>query len=96
MRNSAAMPTAAEDFYRASFPPHTLFQGDHTRQLSDSSLSSAYSTAIHTPGDSPPNHNLANPALKGPGHYRQTHIRATRVASSPYPRDTESVHSSSS
>ena len=97
MRNSAVMPNAAEDLYRASFPTHTLYQGDHTRHPSDSSLSSAYSSvassAIHTPGDSPPNHNLSNPALKG--HYRQTHIRA-RVAASPYPRDTESVHSSSS
>lgn len=42
---------------------------------------------------SPPNHNLANPALKGP--MRASHIRA-RVAASPYPRDTDSVHSSSS
>ncbi|KJA30269.1 hypothetical protein HYPSUDRAFT_196507 [Hypholoma sublateritium FD-334 SS-4] len=42
---------------------------------------------------SPPNHNITNPALKGP--MRPSHIRA-RVAASPYPRDTDSVHSSSS
>ncbi|KAF9057570.1 RFX DNA-binding domain-containing protein [Panaeolus papilionaceus] len=41
----------------------------------------------------PPNHNISNPALKGP--MRPSHIRA-RVAASPYPRDTDSVHSSSS
>ncbi|THG95807.1 hypothetical protein EW026_g5911 [Hermanssonia centrifuga] len=56
-----------------------------------------YRASFHPPtsfqGDSPPNHNLSNPALKS--HYRPTHIRA-RVAASPYPRDTESVHSSSS
>ncbi|KAG5651426.1 hypothetical protein H0H81_008656 [Sphagnurus paluster] len=43
-----------------------------------------------TAGDhSPPNHNIT----KGP--LRPSHIRA-RVAASPYPRDTDSVHSSSS
>ncbi|KAF8655239.1 hypothetical protein AX16_003143 [Volvariella volvacea WC 439] len=42
---------------------------------------------------SPPNHNITNPALKGP--IRPSHIRA-RVAASPYPRETDSVHSSSS
>ncbi|TFK43523.1 hypothetical protein BDQ12DRAFT_675116 [Crucibulum laeve] len=42
---------------------------------------------------SPPNHNITNPALKGP--LRPSHIRA-RVQASPYPRDTDSVHSSSS
>jgi len=42
---------------------------------------------------SPPNHNLGNPALKG--HLRPSHIRA-RAAASPYPRDADSVHSSSS
>ncbi|KAL0950021.1 hypothetical protein HGRIS_010029 [Hohenbuehelia grisea] len=41
---------------------------------------------------SPPNHNITNPALKG--HLRPSHIRA-RAAASPYPRDTDSVHSSS-
>ncbi|KAJ7890793.1 hypothetical protein B0H13DRAFT_2039819 [Mycena leptocephala] len=43
---------------------------------------------------SPPNHNLTNPALKN--HLRQSHIRAARAGTSPYPRDTDSVHSSSS
>ncbi|TFK75901.1 hypothetical protein BDN72DRAFT_355892 [Pluteus cervinus] len=42
---------------------------------------------------SPPNHNITNPALKG--HLRPSHIRA-RAAASPYPRETDSVHSSSS
>ncbi|PBK69645.1 uncharacterized protein ARMOST_05346 [Armillaria ostoyae] len=42
---------------------------------------------------SPPNHNITNPALKN--HLRPSHIRA-RAAASPYPRDTDSVHSSSS
>ncbi|KAJ7095392.1 hypothetical protein B0H15DRAFT_929126 [Mycena belliarum] len=42
---------------------------------------------------SPPNHNVTNPALKN--HLRPSHIRA-RAAASPYPRDTDSVHSSSS
>ncbi|KAG9317287.1 hypothetical protein JVU11DRAFT_1483 [Chiua virens] len=46
-----------------------------------------------SPGQSPPNSNLTNPVLKG--HIRQSHLRA-RAAASPYPRDTESVHSSSS
>ncbi|KAF9568893.1 hypothetical protein CPC08DRAFT_702011 [Agrocybe pediades] len=41
---------------------------------------------------SPPNHNLSNPALKGP--LRPNHMRLARP--SPYPRDTDSVHSSSS
>ncbi|KAJ6485028.1 hypothetical protein C8R47DRAFT_1130566 [Mycena vitilis] len=43
---------------------------------------------------SPPNHNVTNPALKN--HLRPSHIRAARTAASPYPRDTDSVHSSSS
>ncbi|THV08535.1 hypothetical protein K435DRAFT_824995 [Dendrothele bispora CBS 962.96] len=47
------------------------------------------------PSQSPPNHNITNPALKN--HLRPSHIRA-RVAASPYPpiRDSDSVHSSSS
>jgi regulatory factor X, other len=69
---------------------------EHARNNSDASHSSAYSLGsdLLTPADSPPNHNLANPAL-GKTLLRPTHIRA-RVAASPYPRDTESVHSSSS
>lgn len=42
---------------------------------------------------SPPNHNITNPALKNT--LRPSHLRA-RVQASPYPRDTDSVHSSSS
>ncbi|KAF8914620.1 hypothetical protein CPB85DRAFT_1375413 [Mucidula mucida] len=41
----------------------------------------------------PPNHNITNPALKN--HLRPSHSRA-RAAASPYPRDTDSIHSSSS
>ena len=67
---------------------------EHARNNSDASHSSAYSLDIITPADSPPNHNLANPAL-GKTLLRPTHIRA-RAAASPYPRDAESVHSSSS
>ncbi len=92
LRQSLVLQPTAEDLYRASFH----YQGDHVRHPSDTSHSSGYSlvsTDLGTPADSPPNHNLTNPALKG--HLRQSHIRA-RVAASPYPRDTESVHSSSS
>ncbi len=91
LRNTPVLPPSAEDLYRASF--HTTNSYDHARNTSDASLSSAYSLDLQTPADSPPNHNITNPALKG--HLRQTHIRA-RVSASPYPRDTESVHSSSS
>ncbi|KAF7352782.1 RFX-type winged-helix domain-containing protein [Mycena venus] len=49
---------------------------------------------------SPPNHNLANPALKNHLAQRPTssHIRAARTQASPYPggSDRDSVHSSSS
>ncbi|EPS95356.1 hypothetical protein FOMPIDRAFT_1038544 [Fomitopsis schrenkii] len=95
LRASAMMPPSSEDLYRASFHTTNSFTGDHTRNPSDASHSSAYSLGsdIITPGDSPPNHNLSNPSLKA--HLRRTHIHA-RVAASPYPRDTESVHSSSS
>ncbi|KAI0796640.1 hypothetical protein C8Q75DRAFT_741826 [Abortiporus biennis] len=96
LRNPIGLQPSAEDLYRASF--HTVNSGftDHARHPSDTSHSSAYSLAstdIITPADSPPNHNISNPALKN--HLRHSHIRA-RVAASPYPRDTESVHSSSS
>ncbi|KAI0750847.1 hypothetical protein C8Q80DRAFT_1154280 [Daedaleopsis nitida] len=91
LRTAPGLPPSAEDLYRASF--HTTSSFDHARNTSDASLSSAYSLDLATPADSPPNHNITNPALKG--HLRQTHIRA-RVSASPYPRDTESVHSSSS
>lgn len=85
-------PSADEYFtHSASFA-----NPEHARNNSDASHSSAYSLGsdLLTPADSPPNHNLANPAL-GKTLLRPTHIRA-RVAASPYPRDTESVHSSSS
>lgn len=98
LRQPIVLQPTAEDLYRASFHSATSpYQGDHhVRHPSDTSHSSGYSlvsTDLATPADSPPNHNITNPALKG--HLRQSHIRA-RVAASPYPRDTESVHSSSS
>lgn len=85
------MRAQPDDFFHSSFA-----NLDHGRHNSDASHSSAYSMGsadLITPADSPPNHNLANTALKS--HLRTTHIRA-RAAASPYPRDTESVHSSSS
>ncbi|KAL4081873.1 hypothetical protein V8B97DRAFT_1862803 [Scleroderma yunnanense] len=84
-RLPSGMSTPAEDPYRLSY-----FPADPVRH------SSAAYSLNHTdlsPGQSPPNSNLTNPSLKG--HIRQTHLRA-RAAASPYPRDTESVHSSSS
>ncbi|TFY83610.1 hypothetical protein EWM64_g408 [Hericium alpestre] len=89
VRTSAAMSAlSAEDLFRASY------------QLGRPSIAndrnpSAYSLSgdINSSADSPPNHNVSNPALKG--HIRASHIRA-RAAASPYPRDAESVHSSSS
>ncbi|THH14676.1 hypothetical protein EW146_g5682 [Bondarzewia mesenterica] len=88
-------PLSAEDLYRASYQlgRPASFVTDHTRTSSHSSAYSLPSTDITSPADSPPNHNIANPALKG--HIRSSHIRA-RAAASPYPRDAESVHSSSS
>ncbi|KAJ7368311.1 hypothetical protein DFH08DRAFT_1071042 [Mycena albidolilacea] len=54
----------------------------------------------HHSDHSPPNHNLANPALKNHLAQRPTssHIRAARTQASPYPggSDRDSVHSSSS
>jgi regulatory factor X, other len=88
MRTSVSIPPSAEDFYSSSFTSL-----DHGRHNSDASHSSAYSLDIITPADSPPNHGVSNSALKV--HPRTTHIRA-RAAASPYPRDAESVHSSSS
>ena len=91
LRTPALIPASAEDLYRASFHT-TAFHPDHTRIPSDTSVYSLASTELITPADSPPNHNITNPALKN--HLRHTHIRA-RVAASPYPRDAD-VHSSSS
>lgn len=99
LRTSGIIPPTAEDLYRASYHPlgrpHSL-PTERARHSSGASFSSAYSlssTDLASPGDSPPNHNITNPALKGP--LRPTHIRGL-VRPSPYPRDTESVHSSSS
>ncbi|KAI0081808.1 hypothetical protein K474DRAFT_1587261 [Panus rudis PR-1116 ss-1] len=92
LRAPQGIPATQDDLYRASFHAATS-AFDHTRHASDASGYSLASTDLITPADSPPNHNLSNPALKGP--LRPTHIRA-RVAASPYPRDAESVHSSSS
>ncbi|KAI0269149.1 hypothetical protein BC834DRAFT_614192 [Gloeopeniophorella convolvens] len=86
-------PLSAEDLFRASYQSRPN-PDIHSRNASHSS--SAYSltsTDLASPADSPPNHNLSNPALKN--HNRPSHIRA-RVAASPYPRDADSVHSSSS
>ena len=85
-------PSADEYFTHST----SFANPEHARNNSDASHSSAYSLGsdLITPADSPPNHNLANPAL-GKTLLRPTHIRA-RVAASPYPRDAESVHSSSS
>lgn len=68
-----------EDIYRA-----TYHLGHHNNVLAND----------HYLSQSPPNHNLNNPALKN--HLRPSHIRAARTNASPYPRDTDSVHSSSS
>ena len=94
------MPSA-DDLYRSAYP--SSIQPSHTRH---SSSSTAYSTDLTSPADSPPNHNLTNPALalnakpSGPAsaaaHIRPTQIRAARAAASPYPRDADSVYSSSS
>lgn len=88
-------PLSAEDLYRASYQlgRPTSIVNDHARTSSHSSAYSLPSTDLISPADSPPNHNISNPALKA--HIRSSHIRA-RAAASPYPRDAESVHSSSS
>ncbi|KAF9221975.1 hypothetical protein BS17DRAFT_784230 [Gyrodon lividus] len=84
-RLPSGMPASAEDPYRLS----SYLGSDQVRHSPAYSLPSI----DMSPGQSPPNSNITNPALKG--HIRQTHLRA-RAAASPYPRDTESVHSSSS
>jgi len=86
-------PLSAEDLFRASYQPRP-HPDPHARHTSHSSPTYALpSTDLISPSDSPPNHNLTNPALKN--HIRASHIRA-RAAASPYPRDADSVHSSSS
>ncbi|KAI9448203.1 hypothetical protein H4582DRAFT_71020 [Lactarius indigo] len=85
-------PLSAEDLFRSSYQ-HRPNPDPHARNASHSSAYSLPSTDLISPADSPPNHNLTNPALKN--HIRASHIRA-RAAASPYPRDADSVHSSSS
>ncbi|KAI0320833.1 hypothetical protein OF83DRAFT_1052326 [Amylostereum chailletii] len=90
-----SMSLSNDDLFRPSYlSRNNSLSNDHTRNSSFSSAYSFSSTDIASPADSPPHHSLANPALKP--HPRASHIRAARVASSPYPRDAESVHSSSS
>ncbi|KAG1754047.1 uncharacterized protein EDB91DRAFT_1043481 [Suillus paluster] len=84
-RMSSGLPASMDDHYRLSY-----MSADQSRHTS---FSLPPSDMSHPSGQSPPNTNITNPALKG--HIRQTHLRA-RAAASPYPRDTESVHSSSS
>ncbi|EGO01895.1 hypothetical protein SERLA73DRAFT_85891 [Serpula lacrymans var. lacrymans S7.3] len=86
VRVPSALPQSTDDLYRLSYN----MGNDHIRHSPAYQLQPADMTSG---GHSPPNHNISNPALKG--HIRQTHLRA-RAAASPYPRDTESVHSSSS
>jgi regulatory factor X len=86
-------PLSAEDLFRSSYHPRQQNPDPHARNQSHSSQYSIPSADLISPADSPPNHNLTNPALKN--HIRASHIRA-RAAASPYPRDADSVHSSSS
>ena len=83
---------SVEDLYRASYHlgNQNLMHNDPVRFISSLFFLLDLLIVSH---QSPPNHNISNPALKGP--LRPSHIRA-RVAASPYPRDTDSVHSSSS
>lgn len=92
---SSVVPTMplSEDLYRPAYMLGRPTIPSHTRHSSNTSQSTNYSTDLISPADSPPNHNHTNPSLKP--HLRPTHIRA-RNATSPYPRDAESVYSSSS
>lgn len=83
-RMPSGLATSLDDHYRLSY-----MTSDQSRHTSFSLPPADMSPS----GQSPPNANITNPALKG--HIRQSHLRA-RAAASPYPRDTESVHSSSS
>ena len=85
-RMPVGIPPSSDDPYRLS---SAYLGSDPVRHSSIYSLPSA----DMSPCQSPPNSNMTNPALKG--HIRHSHLRA-RAAASPYPRDTESVHSSSS
>jgi regulatory factor X len=83
------MGPSPDDLFRATLQ----LNAEHVRASSGQSLSSAYSD-LNTPGESPPNHNLANPALKSV--LRHSHIRA-REAASPYHRAMDDgLYSSSS
>lgn len=75
------MGPTPEDLYRASY-----HLNHHNNVLQGD----------HYLSQSPPNHNVSNPALKN--HLRASHIRAARTSASPYPgpRDSDSVHSSAS
>ncbi|KAJ7283643.1 hypothetical protein C8J57DRAFT_1498673 [Mycena rebaudengoi] len=91
LRMQNAMGPTAEDLYRVSYQ-----LGHHNGSLSDH-VRDPYThypqvaTDSRSESQSPPNHNVTNPALKN--HLR---IRQARTNASPYPRDTDSVHSSSS
>lgn len=89
------MAPSAEDLYGVSYHlgHHNPIQNDHVRDLFDHPSYFASRADDRFLRQSPPNHNITNPALKGP--LRASHIRA-RAAASPYPRETDSVHSSSS
>lgn len=89
------LPTP-EDIYHHTYNLghlHNSMSNDHGRHSSHSPLYSLPSNDVSPSGQSPPSHNLSNSSLGG--HRRPSHLRA-RVAASPYPRDNESVHSSSS
>jgi regulatory factor X len=84
-----AVGPSPDDLFRATLQ----LNAEHVRASSGQSMSSAYSD-LNTPGESPPNHGLGNPALKPV--MRQSHIRA-RQAASPYHRALDDgLYSSSS
>jgi regulatory factor X, other len=91
------IPPSAEDLYHASYNlglhHHNSMSNENGRHSSHSSGYSLLSGGVLPSGQSPPNHNVSNPSLIG--HRRPSHLRA-RAAASPYPRDNDSVHSSSS
>lgn len=90
------MAPSAEDLYHASYSlglhHHNSMANDHGRHSTHSSGYSLPPHEVSPSSHSPPNHNVNNPSLI---HRRPSHLRA-RAAASPYPRDNESVHSSSS
>lgn len=92
-RMQAGMAPSPDDLYRASYHLGHSMQNDHVGDQSYHTLYTLAQADDQSLRQSPPNHNITNPALKGP--HRPSHIRA-RVNASPYPRDTDSVHSSSS